>query len=123
VLCSTATHIPLYFRRHIFPVVHAQISGAPSARAAQPHHALGCVHPGELEDCLVMRVHGYVCVAHANPDDTPCACAQVADPEPPAEPCAVRDTCGQPLRNQPLRKKSLHGSPDVRFAKLVDLGD
>ena len=28
MLCSTATHIPLSFRRYIFLVVHAQISGA-----------------------------------------------------------------------------------------------
>ena len=73
-------------RRHIY----AQTSGAAAMMAIQPHHALGVVCPGELEDCLVIRVHGYVSLAHTDSDGTCRACAQVANPEPPAEPCAVR---------------------------------
>ena len=65
--------------------------------------------------------HGHMSFVHAIPDDTPRARAHVADPEPPAEVCAVRDI-ELDVRNQPFRRQGLRGAPELRFAQLVDLG-
>ena len=51
-------------------------------QANKPHYALSPVNPCEFEDCLVVLVHGHMRSTNASSDDSPCAIAQVTDPQP-----------------------------------------
>ena len=62
VLCSTDSSMQLSH-------VRVQLSALPLSNATQPQYAFTLVRPDELEDRLVVRVHGNMGAAHASAVD------------------------------------------------------